>query len=115
MSHRQNKVYHHPPYGLIQNLGHHNKIQKWHKHFPTGLIGFGKYFPPTEKYYYKISENKKNENFIPFSFEEYVIPEGIILPLDKNGNLIKGSINLDIKEKIWIKRFTYFVGLDQIL
>ncbi len=61
---------------------------------------FGKYFPPTEKYYYKISENKKNENFIPFSFEEYVIPEGIILPLDKNGNLIKGSINLDIKEKI---------------
>jgi len=57
---------------------------------------FGKYFPPLlDQFYYQLinAENEKQLSKIkPLpSFEDIVLPLGFKLPINKNGNLIKGN------------------------
>lgn len=61
---------------------------------------YGNYFAAKDDLYYYINDNFFNNKFIPLSLEEFIIPNNFTLPVDKLGNLIKGSINNHKKEQI---------------
>ena len=61
---------------------------------------FGKYLPPNGDLYYEINEKKQAFGDFPLSFESVVAPINFELPLDKYGNLIKGSVNFTIAKEI---------------
>jgi hypothetical protein len=61
---------------------------------------FGKYLPPHGNLYYEINDKLETHTDFPFSFESAVAPIKFELPLDKAGNLIKGSVNFTIANEI---------------
>jgi len=82
---------------LTDPLGTKAKVRK--------NIRYGVYTPPPEgTFYYEIvpqpEAKKQLASSLPLAFEDFVHPLGFDLPLDKQGNLLKTGINLEIAEEI---------------
>lgn len=66
---------------------------------------YGDYKPPVrDEFYYRIRRQedvaKLWKNDLPVSFEDFVEPVGFNLPLDEQGNLLKGGLNMSIVSPI---------------
>lgn len=82
---------------LTDDLGTKAKVR--------GEKRYGDYKPPVQdEFYYRI--RKQDEvarlwrNDLPVSFEDFVEPVGFNLPLDEQGNLLKGGLNMSIVSPI---------------
>jgi glycosyltransferase involved in cell wall biosynthesis len=66
---------------------------------------YGDYKPPVrDEFYYRIRRQEDianlSKNDLPVSFEDFVEPVGFNLPLDEQGNLLKGGLNMSIVSPI---------------
>ena len=66
---------------------------------------YGVYMPPPDgTFYYHIYQQEdlafEQTRRIPLAIEDYILPLGFQMPLDKNGILLKNSINLDVVSEI---------------
>ena len=59
---------------------------------------------PDGTFYYHIYQQEdrafEQTRRIPLAIEDYILPLGFQMPLDKNGILLKNSINLDVVSEI---------------